>query len=287
MKSHLGYLFLSLWFPSVCGEPPSDIQAPAPEPPVYQKVKDLRLQTQLVAGGEAKVTIVTPASGVYDDLAGRIQRAIRDLTGAEVPISTDDSGLPKLPTWTNLIVLGNRSTNSTISRLYDLYYCILDLKYPGPGGYNVRTLHNPFGNGRNVVLIGASDTGGMEAATGAFISILERTGKATQLSVGPLMEIRLGTGVRIDGLKEWDAGRQGAYGWNKVSRHMAMYYMTGQEEHVRHVLRYAFPDDQTREELQKDEFNRYQDSPLAESSDYDSHLMVLFWDLIEESPVWS
>ena len=261
---------------------------PEPVPPVYPTLKDLNLKTPLVADGDALAAILVPGSGAYDEDAVGIQQAIRAATGARVPIVTDVSQAATLPIERHLIALGNRSTNALISRLYDLYYCILDLKYPGPGGYNVRTLHNPFGNGRNIVLLGGSDSAGVTAASDAFVRILARTSSSPgNLTVGVLNEIRLSPGLRIDDPKHWDDGQQGSYGWNAVSDRMALYYMTGRERYAREMLRYAFPDDATRQELQKIEFIDYRDSPLAESADYQSHLMVVFWDLIEESPVFS
>lgn len=261
---------------------------PEPVPPIYETLKSLHLRTNLVAGGEPGAVIIAPASGLYDALATRIQHTIRRITGTTLLIVSDTSPSAAVPSRTNLILLGNRSTNAAINRLYDLYYCILDLKYPGPGGYNVRTLHSPFGDGRNVVFVGASDAAGMDLATQAFVSTLDRAGGAAgELAVDHLMEIRLSPAARLDGMQPWDAGRQGAYGWNAVSTRMAMYYMTGRESFARDMLRYAFPDARTRAELRDKEFIDYRDSPLAEGSDYTSHLMAVFWDLIEESPVFT
>lgn len=257
--------------------------------PVYTRLKDLHLKTALVAGGRSRVTIIRPASGVYDSLAERVQRAIAGVTGVTVPIAADDSPAGAVPIQGNLIALGNRSANRTIGRLYDLYYCILDLKYPGPGGYNVRTLHSPFGDGRNVILLGGSDAAGVEAAVEAFLPDLAAAGGGPgELSLGHLMRIRLGVGARIEGLKPWDQARKGmAYGWNKVSELMAMYYLTGEERYAREMLRYAFPDERRLQELRETDFIDYRDSPLAESYDYTTQYMDLFWDLIEESPVFS
>jgi hypothetical protein len=55
-------------------------------------------------------------------------------------------------------------------RLYQRYWTLLDLKYPGAGGHVVRTLHNPFGDQLNIVLVGGSDTAGTEAAVDVLIA---------------------------------------------------------------------------------------------------------------------
>ena len=66
------------------------------------------------------------------------------------------------------------------------------------GGHVERTLHNPFGNGFNVILVGGSDLAGVRAATAALIAKLtsERHTK-DDLSLGWTMQIRLGKGVQV------------------------------------------------------------------------------------------
>ena len=267
-------------------------------PPVYTMLKDLHLTTELVREGEPNATIVVPAEGAYGEQADRIQEALADLSGIRVPMATDDSPSGAVPFPGNLIVLGNRSTNRTVSRLYDLHYALLDLRYPGPGGHVVRTVHNPFGDGRNVILVGGSDPDGMSSATTAFIETLaEAEVEQGRLALGRLMEIRLSEGIRVpEDVREfetWEAsvgyGSVGYFGWNLLSKRMAMYYMTGDEHHAREFLRLAFPDGRAKEEISEIDGERIEnkDDPLAGPYHYNTHMMILYWDLIEESPVFS
>ena len=271
---------------------------PASIPPVYSSLKDLHLTTGLVENGRAAATIVIPSSGIYDADAARIQRAILSRTGVEVPVARDEPPSGSVPITENLIVLGNRSTNRTIAALYDLYYTLLDLKYPGPGGYVVRSLHNPFGNGRNVIAVGGSDAAGVAQAADVFIrKLTDDSGGATGLSVGRLMEIRLGDGMHVpealEDFETWEASAGyrsvGYFGWNSISKHMAMYYMTGREHHAREFLRLAFPDAKARSEIAAIDGERIEnkDEPLSGPYHYNAHMMILYWDLIEESPVFS
>jgi len=281
-------------------EPPPPPPPPPPEliSPQYDKLKDLRLTTDLVKGGQAAVAIVAPASGIYDQPAKAIQKGIVELTGIIVPIVSDDSPQAAVPIQGNLIVLGNRSTNKTTNALYDLYYTLLDLKYPGPNGSVVRTLHDPFGDGRNVIFVGGSDTAGVEAAAQVLVRKLRAARVAKgELSVGRLMEIKLGDGITpptdVREMKIWEASKGyrsvGYFGWNSISKHMAMYHMTGNEHHAREVIRLAFPDAQAREELSAIDGERFEnkDAPLSGPYHYNAHMMILFWDLIEESPVFT
>ena len=264
--------------------------------PVYAKLKDLHLTTPLVSGGQATARIVAP--DLYRDQAARLQKAVQDLTGVALPIVRDDAPEVAVPIRGNLILLGNRSTNRTIEELYNRYFTLLDLRYPGPEGYEVRTLHNPFGGGHNAVFAGGSDVAGVDAATDALIEVLRKAGgERGRLSVGWLMEIRLGKGITVPteltAFETWEAsagyGSIGYFGWNSISKRMAMYYMTGDPLHAREALRLSFPDERAFEEITRIDEERIEDKrqPLSGPYHYNTHMMILFWDLIEESPVFS
>ena len=283
----------------LCGPPP-----PPPTPPSYRRLKDLHLSTPIVRDGQPAATIVAPGSGVYEQAARRIESAIKALTGATVPLVTDEAPEAAVPIARNLIVLGNRSTNRCISELYNRFYTLLDLRYPGRGGYVVRTLHNPFGNGFNVIFVGGSDTDGVQQAAEALVARLRKIGAKRrgdalrgELSVGWIADIQLGDGIRVPRdvrkLETWEAsagyGSVGYFGWNSISKHMAAYYMTGDEFHAREALRLAFPDAEAKRQIAEVDGERIEnkDAPLSGPYHYTAHMMILFWDLIEESPVFS
>lgn len=275
-----------------------DEAVPAPVIPPITKLKDLRLNTPLVAGGQPTASLVAPASGRYAAQAKAIAQAVKDLTGVALPIVSDADPAAQVPLAGHLICLGNRSTNATISRLYDHYYTVLDLKYPGPGGYVVRSLHDPYGNGYNVLFAGGSDDAGVVAASEALVKRLRAArGRAGELAVGWTQEIKLSPAYTVPAtLKEvpvWEAsdgyGSSGYFGWNSISKRMALYYLTGDEQSAREALRLAFPDEATKKELADTdgEMIENKDDPLAGPYHYNAHMMVLYWDLIEESPVFT
>jgi hypothetical protein len=273
-------------------------QLPPPVPQQYERLKTLWLDIDLVKGGQPQASIVVPATGVYDAAAATVQRAIAARTNVQVPIiSADDPGAA-VPIRGNLIVLGNRSTNKTISALYDLYYCLVDLKYPGPEGYVLRTVHSPFGDGHGVVVVGGSDTTGVEAGAKALADVLTQS-PATNggLSLGWTLRTKLGTGIvpptDIREFETWEAsqgyGSVGYFGWCSISKRMAMYYMTGDEFSAREVVRLSFPDDRAIRDIEEIDGERIENKrdPLAGFYHYNAHMAILLWDLIEESPVFS
>ena len=272
---------------------------PSPSsPPVYTKLKELHVTTDLVRNGEAMVTVIAPRDGRYDRGAAMARAAIEKRSGVRVPIAADDSPPASPPYPGNLIVLGNRSTNSAISSLYDAFFTLLDLRYPGTGGYELRSLHNPFGDGRNVIFIGGSDDAGVAAAAEAFCrTVAQLPGDDGNLSAGRLAEIRLGSGFTFpDDMREvhmWEGSRSwgaaGYFGWNSISKRMALYYMTGDPVHAHEFLRLAFPDEAAKRRIADvdGELIENKDDPLAGPYHYGAPMLILFWDLIEESPVFT
>ena len=161
------------------------------DPNISKLTRDYHIETTLVASGEPRAAIVSNAARpVYADIARRVQGRIRDLTGVDVPIldaAQADAG--RVLADRNAIVLGNLATSRFVETLYWEWYTILDLWYPGVGGYVVRSLHDPYGTGQNVIFLGGSDDEGVARAAEVFCQLLE---KGDPLKVGWLMDIKLG-----------------------------------------------------------------------------------------------
>ena len=271
---------------------------PPPIPPVIETLKNPHLATALVTAGKPSAAIITPSSGRYDAIAAEINAAVKKATGITLPVISDDSTEAAVPLTGNRVILGNRSTNRTLEELYNRYFCLLDLRYPGPGGRVVRTLHNPFGNEANAILIGGSnDTGVTEAARRFTAMLPDSTTADGTLEIGRIADISLGSGVSIPHDKTkfdiWEASEgyrsSGYFGWTSISMHMAAYYMTGDEYHAREFLRLAFPDSVAKEEIAVFDGERIENKnePLSGPYHYNAHMLILFWDLIEESPVFT
>ncbi len=264
-------------------------------PPPVERLKDLHLTTAIVSEGKPVASVVVPQDGRYDALAGRIVDAIAQSTAARVPVKRDSEVTLPLPE--NTVILGNRSTNTLISRLYDLYYTYLDLKYPGAGGYLVRSLHNPFGNGQNAILVGSSDDAGMERAVAELISLATSAARGDSLALGWTLRVQLAEGLEppedADQAKAWEESLMypGAtyFGWNSLSRRLALYHMTGNERFLQEFLRLAFPDEEAKKFLWKVDGERIEDKdhPLSGPYHYNAHHMMLLWDLVEESPFFT
>ena len=191
------------WFDdlSLTQAPPDPLEAETVKP------KDLHLNTVLVAspaGGRlAKPAAVLslPPDGRYDAIAERIQAKVKECSGITLPVRRDPRPQDALKE-THVIALGNMATNPFIETLYRHYYTYLDLYYPGRGGHALQSVHNPYGAGHNVILVGGSDDEGVGRAAEALAQRLKpgspRTNslvRGKEIGLGWTMDIRLGEGL--------------------------------------------------------------------------------------------
>lgn len=273
------------------------------------KLKDLHLSTSLLKNQTPTAVIVSPSNGKGQSEAIKLASQLQALTGVTFQVVSDTLQPEKLLEQANVIAIGNMATNRFIEHLYRQWQVILDLTYPGKDGYVVRSLHNPYGTGRNVIFIGGSDDSGVAAATEAFLKLLKKPKQGT-LAVGRLMEIRLGRGVTLpligafmpkwqvsswnDSHRTVTGGRTTGYepstvfGWNPISVAGMLYYMTGQKEYLDCFKELALPKPPAAPPAisSRDAFTDPL-NPLVKVNHYHAHLMTLVYDLIEESPLFS
>ncbi len=137
---------------------------------VIERPRALVPETPLHAG--KRVTVAAPRSEHGRTAARRIHRALRDLK-APVELLDDPAGDVLTGADGPVIVVGNLADSRSVRELYFRFMCATDLWYPGPGGFELRTLCDPFGKGHNVIQAGYSDAAGANAAAEAFCSRLD------------------------------------------------------------------------------------------------------------------
>ena len=159
-------------------------------PTSVSSLKPLHLQTDLVRGGAAACAIAAPAGAEYHALAARLAARLKELSGAEIPLADAGAAVPDART---VIALGQMLNNPLIERLYWNRYTLLDSLWPGPGGWGVQTVHNPYPwtAGRNVLLLGGSDAAGVSAAVDRFLAGLK---PGRDLSVEYTLDVHLAPG---------------------------------------------------------------------------------------------
>lgn len=152
--------------------------------------KKLHALTPLVAAGRPMATIVVPDDSEGLASAKRIQTRAKELTGALLPIASDQEIPAAEYGRRHYLALGNLMTNRVIERLYYQRMAYCDARYPGRSGHVVRTCHDPFVIGKNVVVMAGSDPAGVRSAVDAFLAKLG--GKQTRdLSAPHILDVRL------------------------------------------------------------------------------------------------
>ncbi|MBT3377489.1 MAG: PQQ-binding-like beta-propeller repeat protein [Lentisphaerae bacterium] len=278
------------WFDDLefeLGQPPPP---PPPDPlrtPITE-LKDLQLKTPLAYDGAATAVIV-PSSHAHGRAAARaLAEQIQKQIGVLLPIREDVTD-DEILRMSHVIAVGNMPTSPFIEFLYRRHYTYLDRHYPGKNGHVVRTVHNPFGHGHNVVLLGGSDDRGVDKAVGVFLAKLTASPDGV---LGWTMDIGLGEGMvppkpgeRVKAWSEFEA-KPGYFGWNPISKDFALYFMTADPAYLDDVRKLVFPKGDTTDPRLVDGDRMVEDPrrPLREAYHYKCHITPLTWDLVEESP---
>lgn len=166
------------------------------------KPKALVPETTIVAAGKPAAVLVTPAGKQWDRATQALRRAIKEVAGVVLPVKRvgtvpellKDNKLPvgdparrDLAPWlwgasppavedkpATAVILGNVADTAALLYLYSHYYTPADHFYPGPGGYDVRTVHDPWGVGLNALVVGCSDPEGALLAVDALRPVLAK-----------------------------------------------------------------------------------------------------------------
>ncbi|MBC8871402.1 MAG: LamG domain-containing protein [Planctomycetes bacterium] len=131
----------------------------------------------LVKNGRPNFTIVHGKNDA--ETAGLLRDKLTRLLGAAPPMVEADQVLEP-GTWRladqwmgeNLLLMGNIHTNLAILPLYSRLLAGTSARYPGPGRYEIRTLFAPLHRKADVILLGASDASGLDAAQSRFLRLV-------------------------------------------------------------------------------------------------------------------
>lgn len=148
--------------------------------------------TPLVRGGEPLGCLAVPAGEGWQKVAAELQAGLKAATGATVPIKAGDEVAAAELAAGGCILLGNVANNRACLYPYSHQMCFSDELYPGPGGYELRVIHDPSGSGHNLLFVGASDPAGGQAAVQA---LLARVQPGADLTLEPLCEIKLSDNI--------------------------------------------------------------------------------------------
>ncbi len=246
--------------------------------------RDYHIDTPIIEADKPRAVIVSSGRrDAYASIAKQVNDRIMQLTGASLPVlDADEVTTSDVLGKSGAVVLGNLATSRFVETLYWEWYTLLDLWYPGKGGHVLRTLHDPYGTGHNVIFLGGSDDAGVRDAAEAFCDVLTQiaggTARRRKLTVGRLMDIKLGAEHRMPPKGEWTDPRlrlfnpdiAPPYGYTEASRAGLIYHYNGDEQAARKFRDLALTT-----------------NVLTASNHYAMHMHAIVWDLIEESPVFT
>ncbi|NOZ20193.1 MAG: hypothetical protein GXP25_03800 [Planctomycetes bacterium] len=199
------------------------------------KLKDLHRRTALVQGGQPRAVIVAPPAKGYADIATRVRDKIKELARVELPIKSPAEVNDDLLKQFNILLIGNAQDNDFVRRLVWERW-IFDTWYPGDERFVVRSIHNPFGHGKNIIFIGGENPKTVRAAAEKFLGMLK---PGDPLSIGWVMTFetdKRGGSLSEKTIKRYTERADKALGFkngrNLISSAASMakrYYSTGQE----------------------------------------------------------
>ena len=262
------------------------------------EAKPLYPDTMLVEGGEPRAIIVAPEGDDWRALAGEVAAMIEEAAGATLPIVGPEQAGDAVLAETNAIVLGSIVNNRALLYPYSHQLTFADGAYPGAGGYEVRTVNDPWGSGRNLIAIGASD---LEGARAGVEALRPHIVAGETLAVPQVLEVML-TGpaeaaygnlftVELD--EQWAesqkqacedhlvrAGTRGLF--SRAEGQGLNYALTGREEYAQ---MYVWMIKRTYESYlsSPDTYG----GPWGMDSDFHIYTNIPAWDNVEECPALS
>ncbi len=268
-----------------------------------EELMPLALETALVADGRPNARICHADVSAWRDAATVIQTAVADATGVTLPLVTDTDLSPDDAFSGNLILLGHLDNNRHVARLYHNFFVCLDVGYTGREGYVIRSVHDPFGTGKNCILVGGSFAEGTAKGAADFAERVRAAGTQGELALGRLMELRLDATDRAaplrgamsasqrdqaiaQGRKLMFSPGQGRSGVAQVIRYGIRYHRTGDPVALEtyHALMLALLEYyRTDEYITGDGMARYD----RDFRDAWTHRVGICWDLVEESGAFS
>jgi len=116
--------------------------------------------TTPLAGAET-IAVAVPTDETGQKIAGQLAACLRKYN-PNVCLYDNPPGKLLLENKGPVFVIGNLAASRCVEQLYYQFRCATDRWYPGPGGWELRVLLNPYGTGYNVIHLGYSDGCGLE-----------------------------------------------------------------------------------------------------------------------------
>ena len=141
------------------------------------KLRKLYLDTELARDGAACAVIYHPASPEYQAAAEDLARQLKERFGVKLPVKPDDAQRTWRNEKGNIIALGNMGNSLLIRWLH--YRGFFE---PGSDAKRrIQTVHDPWAEGRNVIVLGGVDVESVKANFPRLMELLKTPRPGTVL----------------------------------------------------------------------------------------------------------
>ena len=172
----------------------------AGQTPVIEQLRDLSLETSFAEAGTSQCIIAVPDQDGYSSMADHLATAVATVSGAKPAVMAASGVTDEMAQANHVIALGVFANNSLVEKLYDRLLVACDWSWPsGDDSYVIRTVHNPWQTGRNVIYLGSVTAAGCEAAVNRFVGILTENPDGT---IGPIIEVSSAATLTDDEMQE-------------------------------------------------------------------------------------
>jgi hypothetical protein len=150
--------------------------------------RPVQRETALATPAAPAAVIVVPDEPEYRALGRQLAAAIAGKTGIRLPVESAADYVSRRPCVIKperldrpFIVLGQFWNNAVLERLYAGHFDPTDAVFPGPGGWELRTVCSPFRAGQNCVVATGSDLDGCRKAVAALPALFEGAGSQSRI----------------------------------------------------------------------------------------------------------
>ncbi|MGD9496815.1 MAG: hypothetical protein AB7Y46_10985 [Armatimonadota bacterium] len=136
-------------------------------------------ETPLIAAGRPVAMLLLPRAPEYRAVAEQFAARFTAATGVTLPTIDEDAATSEDLAAGTTILVGNLATGPLSLRLYARGLIYSDGAFPGADGHELRTVHDPWSVGTNVVYLGGSNPEGCRAAAQSLLGRIERADEIT------------------------------------------------------------------------------------------------------------
>ena len=162
-------------------------QVVAAEMPEITELKPMYVETALVMEGTASCIIAVPDDDAYNAPARELAAAIKATCKAAPEVKCASALSDEAIRQTNIIALGWFANNCIADELFRRSHVICNLSWPGgENAYVIRSVHDPWLTGKNVIYVGSVTPEGCAAGVSRLIQIVKESKGG---SVGHIIEV--------------------------------------------------------------------------------------------------